>query len=597
MSYDKLLQLYQNELAFIRNNGAKFAKAHPKLASQLDAKPDRVVDPHMARLVEGIAFTNARIQHKLSEEAFTAHDTLLGILDPNALAPMPAMSIVQFKMTDDATEAPFIPADTTLVSEPVAGCACQFKTRYPVQLLPLAVNRAEIFKSEQSDLLKNCSTQHISALHLTLVNTNEECEIHLSALNQLRFFINAPAQYAYALYCLLFQHTLNIVIASSPEDPNPIEITPRSFLKPVGFDQDSSMLPYNPRSFNGCHLLSEFFVFPEKFLFFELSGVAEAITEKLRVQQSVDLYFLFDQSNPVLEKNINPGFFELGCTPIVNLFEQISEPFLLDGTRVEYLLIPDYRYTPSTIEIFSINKVMAGSVDGTESKEYLPFYSHKANEQSDYYHVTRKRADEDSYPTHGSNVFLSFTHAHQELSLPTVISTQLLCTNRDLPTELPFGSSAPGLKFKHPQIDRVNSIKCITTMTSSHHPAIHKEGKWRAIAALGLNHLNPEVSNDIEHLRGLLTLYSYDQITDEILNGLLSINSKPILLTDEVGNLQQGNEIILQVDESKFNHDNLYLFGSVLNNFFTLQSTLNLATQLIIHNQQKELYRYPIITA
>lgn len=594
MSHDKLLQLYQNELEFIRNNGAKFAKSHPKLASQLDAKPDRVVDPHMARLVEGIAFANARIQHKLSEEASTVHDTLFGILDPNTLAPMPAMSIVQFKIADDATEAPFIPADTTLVSEPVAGRVCQFKTRYPVQLLPLAVNRAEIFKPEQGGSLKYCATQHISALHITLVNTNEKCETPLSALDQLRFFINAPAQYAYALYCLLFQHTLSIAIASSPEDPNPIEITPKSCLRPVGFDQDNSMLLSNPRSFNGCHLLSDFFVFPEKFLFFELTGLAEAIKEKLRVKQSIELYFLFDQSNPVLEKNINPGFFELGCTPIVNLFEQVSEPFLLDGTRVEYPLIPDYRHTPSTIEIFSINKVMAGSTDGAESKEYLPFYSHKANGQGDYYHVTRKRADEDSYPTHGADVFLSFTHAHQELSLPIVISAQLLCTNGNLPAELPFGSSAPGLKFKHLQINGVNSIKCITTMTSSYHPAIHKEGKLRAIAALGLNHLNPESSNDIEHLRGLLTLYSYDQITDEVLNGLLSINSKPALLTEELGNLRQGNEITLQVDESKFNHDSLYLFGSILNHFFALQSTLNLATRLTIRNQQKELYRYSV---
>jgi type VI secretion system protein ImpG len=597
MSYDKLLQLYQNELAFIRINGAEFAKAHFKLAPQLGVNSNRVVDPHMARLVEGIAFANARIQHKLSEEAFTAHDTLLGILDPDALAPMPAMSIVQFKITDDATEIPFIPADTTLVSEPVAGCTCQFKTRYPIQLLPLAVNRADIFKTEQSGSPKYCSTQHISALHLTLVHTNEMCEIPPSALNQLRFYINAPAQYAYALYCLLFQHTLSIVVATSLEDPNPVEVKPRSCLRPVGFNQDSSMLPSNPRSFNGCHLLSEFFVFPEKFLFFELTGLADVITEKLRAQKSIELYFLFDQSNSVLEKNINPGFFELGCTPIVNLFEQVSEPFLLDGTRVEYPLIPDYRHTPSTIEIFSINKVMAGSVNGTASKEYLPFYSHKANGQGDYYHITRKHANEDTYPTHGSNLFLSFIHTHQELSLPAVISAQLLCTNGNLPAELPFGSTAPGLKFKHLQIDGVNSIKCITTMTSYYHPAIQKEGKWRAISALGLNHLNPESLSDIEHLHGLLTLYSYDQITDGALNGLLSINSKPALLTDDLRNLRQGNEITLQVDESKFNHDSLYLFGSVLNNFFALQSTLNLATQLIIRNQQKELYRYPNVTA
>ena len=46
----------------------------------------------------------------------------------------------------------------------------------------------------------------------------------------------------------------------------------KSCLLPVGFERDEGLLPYPARSFLGYRLLSEFFAFPEKFLFIDVAG-------------------------------------------------------------------------------------------------------------------------------------------------------------------------------------------------------------------------------------------------------------------------------------------------------------------------------------
>jgi len=65
---DELLSFYEKELAFLRQSGAEFAKAHPKIAGRLRISDDVVEDPHVSRLLEGVAYMNARIQTKLDDD-------------------------------------------------------------------------------------------------------------------------------------------------------------------------------------------------------------------------------------------------------------------------------------------------------------------------------------------------------------------------------------------------------------------------------------------------------------------------------------------------------------------------------------------------
>ena len=55
------------------------------------------------------------------------------------------------------------------------------------------------------------------------------------------------------------------------------EFLPAASIQPVGFADDEALLPVTLRSFQGYRLLQEYFSFPQRFRFFELTGLARAL--------------------------------------------------------------------------------------------------------------------------------------------------------------------------------------------------------------------------------------------------------------------------------------------------------------------------------
>src|SRR6266850_1716556 len=98
---DALLPYYDRELNALRRLAAEFAATHPKIAGRLRLAPETVDDPHVARLLEGVAFLAARVHHRLDDEFPELTDALLGVLYPHYLAPAPSTAILQFEPQPD----------------------------------------------------------------------------------------------------------------------------------------------------------------------------------------------------------------------------------------------------------------------------------------------------------------------------------------------------------------------------------------------------------------------------------------------------------------------------------------------------------------
>src|SRR5215471_9440061 len=98
---DELLTYYEQELNFLRQMSAEFAKTYPKIASRLLLGEDRGEDPHVERLVQAFAFLAARIHGKIDDEFPEITEALLNVLYPHYLAPLPSMSLVQFVLDPD----------------------------------------------------------------------------------------------------------------------------------------------------------------------------------------------------------------------------------------------------------------------------------------------------------------------------------------------------------------------------------------------------------------------------------------------------------------------------------------------------------------
>ena len=125
---DDLLSYYNRELAYLRRLGGEFAETHPKIAGRLRMTADAVEDPHVSRLLEGVAFLNARIRQKIDDDFPELTDALLGQLFPHYLAPIPSMTIVQFRAARDLPGSYAVAAGTEFETEAVGGEHCRFRT-------------------------------------------------------------------------------------------------------------------------------------------------------------------------------------------------------------------------------------------------------------------------------------------------------------------------------------------------------------------------------------------------------------------------------------------------------------------------------------
>src|SRR5437667_2206240 len=142
---EELYAYYERELLFIRQLAQEFAKQYPAAASRLQLEPNRSTDPHVERLIEAFALLTARVHHKLDDEFPELTDALLGVLYPHYLAPVPSMAIVQFEVDPIRAELPSgftIPRHSQLLTQPVRGLPCRYRTGAEVKLWPVALIRA-----------------------------------------------------------------------------------------------------------------------------------------------------------------------------------------------------------------------------------------------------------------------------------------------------------------------------------------------------------------------------------------------------------------------------------------------------------------------
>ncbi len=587
---DRILDYYERELTFIREMGAEFAKKYPKIAGRLMLEGDKCEDPHTERLIEAFALISGRIHKKIDDDFPEITEALLSIIYPHYITPIPSMSVVQFDpIVQNIPPAGYrIAKETPLFSNPVGGAPCQFRTCYPVVLWPVEVAAAEI----REPLQVVPEARQVIALRLKILN-----DLRLAQLEwrKLRFYLNAPAHQVHHLYELLFNHVCRIEceIPGSRGRKENLPLAPAS-IAPVGFDREESMMPFSKRSFPGYRLLFEYFAFPEKFLFFDLLGL-----DKLAGLKAADTLDLMIYLNRPAKSGlvVNAETFCLNATPAANLFSRIAEPIRIEHQKPEYLVVPDIRRQEAT-EVFSIDRVAAASAAAPgKSFDFKPFYSLRHHLDEDdrrgrqaFWHLRRRPSGRQD--DQGSEVYLAFTDLNFNPADPgvEVATLHVTCTNRDLPSRLPFGDA--GGDFSLEMAAPVSRIRCLLKPTPTLRPPLEAALQWRLISHLSLNHLSI-VKGGQEALREILGLYDFEDspTNRQQIDGIASVASRHV--TKRIGYaFGRGVEVTVTFDESKYVGSGLYLFASILERFLGQYVSINSFSQLIARTlQQKEAFK------
>ena len=582
---DDILHYYERELTFIREMGAEFAKKYPKVAGRLLLEPDKCEDPHTERLIEAFAFLGGRINKKIDDDLPEITESLLHILYPHYVNPIPSTSVVTFNPDKQAipAEGYRISRNTPLYTKPVHGIPCQFTTKYPVTLWPVEVVSAKL--RDPGKQVKNA--QQAIVIQLKTFNGLRFPQL---GWERLRFFLNGSGQHAFHLYELLFNNVCHVecVAADREGRTEAIALMPGDII-PVGFNQDESLIPFSKRSFPGYPLLFEYFCFPEKFLFFDLAGLDRI--KHSRFHDTLEIWIYLDnvaKANLLIDKDT----FCLNATPVVNLFTRIAEPIQVANEKTEYRVIPDIKRIDAT-EVFSVDRVASSPIASEKEKDYKPFYSLRhhldnmdRNGGQAFWHVKRRQSGRKG--DDGTDLFLSFADMDFVPADPGVeiVTVHVTCTNRDLPGRVTFGD--PTGDFETRITAPVSAINCLIKPTLTRRPSLGGALHWRLISHLSLNYLSL-VEGGEEALREILTLYDFDNspATRQQINGIVSLHSEYI--EKRIGlSFCRGVQVTITLDEDKFVGTGLFLFASILDCFIGRYVSVNSFSQLIVKTLQRK---------
>lgn len=574
---DDILAHYNRELLNIRRAAAAFAADNPRIAGRLRLSEDAIEDPHVGRLIEAFAFLTARVRQKLDDDFSELTDAMLAILHPHYALPFPSMAILQMEPQPELAQASTVPRGTLVDTEQVDGESCRFRTAFEVTLHPLAVTGATLAGRPIHAPQVGAAANAGACLRLTLETTLADGELADVLPGSLRFFLRGQPQVVYPLYELLLSDVVAVAFAAGANDPDPVVVEQPSF-RPAGFAQDEGLLPYPAASHLGYRVLTEYFAFPEKFLFLDLSlPDRERLKGKGRV---IDAFVYLARHRPALERSVAGAAFALNCTPVVNLFGQTAEPIAVDHTTSEYRVVPDSR-RPDALEVYSIESVIASDGDGNQ-RVLQPIYSveHGSNTSAmtgadtAWWLTHRRSAD-------AGELMISLVDPQFSPSAPadTVLSIETLSFNRDLPERLPFGGGRPALRMTDP-LPAVAAMRLITAPTAVARPDFGRSGRWRLISHLSLNHLSLVSDGGIEALKEMLLLYDIRNSaeTRSLIDGIVGLSSKPGTARVRDGGhtaFCRGIDVTMTFDESYFSGNGIYLMASVLERFLGLYASVN----------------------
>ena len=574
---------YQSELNALRQLGRRFCERNPALAPFLG---DSGRDPDVERLLEGFAFLTGRLRQKLDDQLPELSHSLMHLLWPNYMRPLPAFSMLQFAPLLRAGPAVTVERDTPVESVAIDGERCRFRTCYATDVLPLQISALDYSAQGEGALL---------SLRLEMTAEGHMGEL---VLEHLRLHFAGERYVSQMLYVSLLRHLHGIELLLLDGQGEPLLAhdgqvrslqLPACGVQPAGFSEAEALLPYPPNAFTGYRHLQEYFAFPDKYLFVDVGGLDVLQTlpvDVLKQVRGVELRFKLGQRNP---EQVQPTLdnVKLFCTPVVNLFKHDGVPIRLDGRQDEYLLL-GADYAPGHCAVFSVDQVTGWRPGGLGYQTYVPFESFEHDEQTACYSIRQRPSVQHS----GLDTYLSF--GSRQSGDQETLSVEMTCTNHDLPRKLRIGDINQACE----QTPEFLSFSNITAATPGIAPPLDSDFLWKLISNMSLNYLS---LSDINALKVVLETYDlpryHDRQAEKVsirrLGGLRSISQRPI---DRLhGGLPiRGVAIDLTVDLQHFlGEGDLFVFASVLNEFFALYASLNSYHELRVTSTQGEVYLWP----
>ena len=521
---------YRDELAYLREMGKLFAQANPRLSSYLAKEAS---DPDVERLLEGFAFLVGRMRQRLDGEMPELAHSLLQLVWPHYLRPVPPVTTLAFRFAEGASAKSIdVPRGTGVQAVTERGEAIEFRTSYDLTVLPLTITEVDLENRKDSCRL----TLTISALS----------GIGMGALEAgpLTLFFNGyrDVGVARSLFMFFMERLRRVEIKPEGGAAQVADVQ----IEPVGFTNEEATLPYPKGAFHGFRIMQEYFSCPEKFMYARIRGLerfADPTIEKF------ELSFEMSQAFPDVTRLITDHF-SLNSTPAINLFEAEGQALQINHDRSEY---PVRAVGTGTRSVHSVRTV-TGWVQGSGQRiDYDRFERFRHDTEDEAAKRLYYRADvRPAVLGNGIDHYISFVTSLNERGLPPTetISLKLDCSNGAEAARLPIGAVNRPTSTTPGKLDFSN----ISPVMSEVPPPLRDRILWTLIANLARNFSS---LIDVDALRTVISAYDFRanvdrqaaQQRDLLLQSFQSFERKGVDIVSR-GRPVRAYELLLSVSEN-----------------------------------------------
>jgi type VI secretion system protein ImpG len=278
----------------------RFADAQPALAGALGRSS---TEPSLERVREGLFYLGATVVDRVREFEAEGYRALADVVAPGLARPFPAATIVELSSTDGAAHKVTAGAEV----QTRGAIACRFRLVSDLEVGPWRAEGARIERQARGE----------DALRIELVATGQ---LPLkSALGEpVRLYVDGPREPSLHLIAHLMSQGVRVELTAAGGDTRVL-----GEIRGYGLRPEDALAPEPDGPPTALPMVREYFLLPEKFCFFEIRGMADALRDTNAKQATLVIRF----AAPLpAAASVAAGGVRAHCVPAVNLFPSSAEP-------------------------------------------------------------------------------------------------------------------------------------------------------------------------------------------------------------------------------------------------------------------------------
>lgn len=549
---------FEKELSFFKEKSVSFAKNHPEIANALGINKDGIEDPEITRLVESVCLLNSHIQKRLDDDYSEFTESLLQVIYPDYLKPIPSYSQLSIEIDKKANAKSFIPKYTVFDVSDDSGNHCYYRTTYDLEIFPITLDVLNIYSAPftAENFINDHKAKNI--FEFVLKTTDPSLTMASMDLEKVDLTIRCDNNSTFRLYDEIKVKLVDVYIEANGKMHR---IGPESISNPI-LEFNDTIVPYAPNSYTGLNLLREFFMFQDIFnhLRINLTKVKDLLvsdTFKIKI-------FLKEIDSEILHQ-IQKDDFNLYTVPIVNIYKSYSSPFEIDFMKDSYPLILNGNYGKQSL--YSVEKIIdtSGYIRTEIPKLYDDTFESKGSSKRWFLSIEENEGNLD-----GSVKFIDTSHNVATDNVHNIVA-EVMVTD---------GYRVSNINYTRVNIAPMNAISIPGTIKFLRRPSVQvnprndKKCNWDVIAHMRFNHIS--TINDHmtgEKLKKLLHLYN---INDNRQNQIFIDSIKGIQIVEVVEPIRihgkccyvSGSKVTITLGTQELK-EGIYIFAEFLDKFFS----------------------------